>query len=271
VFFQIQGSDIMHTKIFSKFHFFVLLAFSAALIQRHASAQVPVYNFYTSPTFYHNQTTYPQITYPSSSTSSKSTKSSTATKPKTPVASPKSTGRASLDNNPLPYKRDRALSAKIREEFLAEYARQVPDEAATMRATAERTDFVQIIAGYAQLQGLDSGTMEGLMAYWYGQAWAIAHQRPLPSARQFQGIEEQLRRGTPQTDKWSKMTNAERQTFFEQIAHPLFLQRARYQSYLKEGKKDYLVRMASATQEGLKKIGLDMQSLQLSDNGFVGL
>jgi hypothetical protein len=261
----------MPKNMFSTFPLFVLFALGAAFIEHQASAQVPVYNFYTSPTFYHNQTTYPQITYPSSSTSSKSTTSSTTTKPKAPVASPKSTGRVSLDNNPLPYKRDRALSAKIREEFLAEYAKQVPDEAAEMRMTAERTDFVQLIAAYAQLEGLNSGTMEGLMAYWYGQAWAIAHRKPLPTAQQFQGIAEQLRSSNAQSGKWSKMNNAERQTFFEQIAHPLFLQRTRYESYRQKGRSEALARMANATQEGFKKIGLDMQSLQLSNSGFVGL
>lgn len=188
-----------------------------------------------------------------------------------PRSGVKSSSQASLDNNPLPYKRDRLLSSKIREDFLADYARQVPDEVAAMRLTAERTDFVQLIAAYAQLQGLDSSTMEGLMAYWYGQSWAIAHRKPLPTAQQFQGIAKQLRSSNSQTGKWSKMNNAERQTFFEQIAHPLFLQRARYQSYQQEGKSEALARMANATQNGFKKIGLDMQSLRLSNNGFIGL
>jgi hypothetical protein len=246
----------------------ILWAAGIALTQQGASAWVPVYNFYTSPTFYHNQTTYPQIKYPSSS---ESTSSGNAAKPKAPNVNSKPSARASFDNNPLPYTRDRALSLKIREEFLADYARQVPQEAAVMRATTERTDFVQVIAGTVQLQGLDSGSMESLVAYWYGQSWAIAHQRPLPTATQFQGIAEQLRRSSSQIGRLNKMSNIERQTFFEQIAYPLFLQKARYQSYLKSGDKNILVRMASAAQEGHKKTGLDLQNLRLGDSGFMGL
>ncbi len=257
----------MRKNSYSKFKLLILLAVGTALTQQPASAWVPVYNFYTSPTFYHNQNTYPQIKYPSSSESG----SGNTAKPKAPSGNPKPSARASLDRNPLPYTRDSALSLKIREEFLADYARQVPQEAAAMRTRTEQTDFVQVIAGMIRLQGLDSGSMEGLVAYWYGQSWAIAHQRPLPTATQFQGIAEQLRNSTSQTGKLSKMNNVERQTFFEQIAYPLFLQKARYQSYLKSGDKAYLVRMASAAQEGHKKTGLDLQNLRLGDSGFMGL
>jgi hypothetical protein len=256
-----------------KFRWPLLLAISTALVHQAASALVPVYNFYTSPTFYHNQTTYPQIKYPSSSASSnsESTSSGGAVKPKSPSASAKPSVRASFDKNPLPYIRDQALSLKIREEFLAEYARQVPSEAAAMRARTERFDFVQVMAGTVELQGLDSGSMESLVAYWYGQSWAIAHQRPLPTATQFQGIAEQLCKSSSQIGKLNKMSNLERQTFFEQMAYPLFVQKARYQSYLKSGDKDFLMRIASAAQEGHKKTGLDLQNLRLGDNGFMGL
>jgi hypothetical protein len=180
--------------------------------------------------------------------------------------------RASPTNNPLPYTRDRALSAKIREDFLQDYAKQMPSDVASMRESTAQTDHVQIIAGVVQLQGIDSGAMEGLLALWYGQAWAIAHQKPLPTPQQYQGIANQLRTTMMQSSEWKNMTNAQRQTLFERLVYPLFVQKANYQAYLKQGKTDAMARMASATSEGLKKTGLDLQSLRLTDNnGFAGL
>jgi hypothetical protein len=178
--------------------------------------------------------------------------------------------RASANNNPLPYNREPALSSKIREEFLADYARQMPDEVAGMRATAERTDIVQVMAGFVQLQGLDSGTMEGIMAFWYGQAWAIVHQKPLPTPQQYQGIADQIRTSISKSPGWINMSNEKRQMFFEQLAYPLFVQKANYQAYLRQGKKDSIARMSAATQEGLRRVGLDLRNLKLSDNGFIG-
>jgi hypothetical protein len=112
--------------------------------------------------------------------------------------------------------------------------------------------------------------MEGMMALWYGQAWAIANQQPLPSKQQYQGIANQLHTSVQNSPKWSQMNNRQRQEFIEQLAYPLFVQKANYQAYLKQGKRDSMARMAAATQEGLRKIGLNLQNMKLGDNGFIG-
>jgi hypothetical protein len=146
----------------------------------------------------------------------------------------------------------------------------MPEAVDDVRATAEKTDLVQVMAGFAQIEGLDSGTMEGMMALWYGQAWAIANQQPMPSKQQYQGIANQLYTSMQNSPKWSQMNNKQRQEFVEQLAYPLIVQKANYQAYLKQGKKDSIARMSAATQEGLKKIGLDLLNLKLTDNGFIG-
>jgi hypothetical protein len=183
----------------------------------------------------------------------------------------KSRSRASANNNPLPYNRDPALSAKLREEFLAGFMQQIPGEAADMRSIAQQTDLIQIMAGFIQLQGLDSGSMENLIAFWYGQGWAIAHQKPLPTAQQYQAIAAQVRKHFEKSPVFKNMDNASRQTFFEQHAYPLFVLKANYTAYLKQGKTELLSRMAATTREGFSKMGLDLQNLQLTSRGLVPL
>lgn len=188
------------------------------------------------------------------------------------AASEKPAGRASTNNNPLPYSRDRALSLKIREEFLADFTKRMPKKAATeMQAVLEQVDVVQMMAGFVQLQGMDSGTVDGLIAFGYGQAWAITHQKPMPTPKQYQGIADQLRVRMGKSSDWSTMSNERRQMFFERLAYPLFIQKANYQTYLEQGRSEHMARMAEAAQESLKKAGVDLRNLRLSDNGFVGL
>ncbi len=242
----------------------VLAGSATTLFALPAAAQ---YNYYASSSFMSNQFNYPSL---APTPSKKSSQSSSAPKPRSVEAPSNTPRRASANNNPLPYTRDKALSAQIRETFLRDFAKQMPDAVDDVRETAEKTDLVQVMAGFAQIEGLDSGTMEGMMALWYGQAWAIANQQPMPSKQQYQGIANQLHTSMQNSPQWSQMNNKQRQEFIEQLAYPLIVQKANYQAYLKQGKKDSMARMAAATQEGLKKIGLDLRNLKLSDNGFIG-
>lgn len=250
---------------------FIWAALAGFLAMLFASPVIAQYNYYASSSFLSNQ-----FNYPSLAPTPGETWSQPSTAPKRRVAEAPSpapsntTRRASANNNPLPYTRDRALSAQIRETFLRDFAKQMPDAVDDIRETAEKTDLVQAMAGFAQIEGLDSGTMEGMMALWYGHAWAIANQQSMPSKQQYQGIANQLRTSMQNSPQWSQMNNKQRQEFIEQLAYPLIVQKANYQAYLKQGKKDSMARMSAATQAGLKKIGLDLRNLKLGNTGFIG-
>lgn len=176
-----------------------------------------------------------------------------------------------ISRRSLPYDRDFALSEKIKENFLQDFAKQLPNEINDIRRTLEKNDLVNTVAALIQREGLDSGSMEGFIAFWYGQSWAVANQKPLPSSRQYQGISQQLHASAGNTQLWEKMTNREKQEFFEKMAYPLVVQKLNYQMYTKQGKNSSIARMASFTQEGLKKFGLNLQRLTLADDGFGGL
>jgi hypothetical protein len=226
------------------------------------------YNYYSSPSFSFNQNNYPPIgaTYSRGSSTKKPVKRPTSNQ--TDRTTTNQTGRISATNNPLPYIRNRTLSAKIREEFLQDLAKQLPpDEAKGVRELIEKNDVVQVLAGFARLQGLNSSKKEDLLAFWYGQQWAVANQQPLPSLQQYKGIASQLQISISQSSI-AKMDNTELQTFFEQLAYPQVIQKANYQAYRKYGKQDSINRMSKATREGLKKIGIDFQNMRLTDDGF---
>jgi hypothetical protein len=261
----------IYAMLIHRFSVFAAAAFSVVVMCFSTTPISAQYNYYQSGAFAFNQFNYPPIgdstKYRSRKASEPDRQRGSATNPSAPAPT---SPRASANSNPLPYHRDKMLSAKIRDEFLEDFSKQMSAaEAAEIRAMVEQADFVQVFAGYARLQGLDSGTMEGLMAFWTGQSWAVANRKALPTPQQYQAIAEQLRTSIAQTPSWRKMNNEQRQSFFERIAYPLIVQKANYQTYLKQGKNDAIARMANATQEGLKKRGLDLQRMQLSNNGFV--
>jgi hypothetical protein len=265
-----KGEDLFKWKTARAFIAIAAAAFGAG-IAMIANAE---YNYYMSSSFMFNTNTFPQVMVSQQiknqtsykrldddqdSSGKNRAKSSTATSPK-----------LMANSNPLPYARDKAITEKVKEAFLQDFAKQMPETAKEMREISAQNDLVQVMAGYTRLAGLDSGTMEGVLALWYGQAWAIANQKALPSKQQYQGIASQLKFSSAKA-KWSTMSNAERQAFYEHLAFPLFVQKANYTAYLKQGKTDSIARMSAAVREGFKKTGVSLESLQLSDSGFVRL
>jgi hypothetical protein len=238
-----------------------LLGCTNLLVSTEAHAQ---YNYYQSGSFYSNINTYPPIYNNYKKTTSGSTSSGSSTKVKK-----RTTDRVSTNNNHLlPYTRDRELSSKIREEYLQDIEQRFPSQAAGIRTLLSKNDVVYVTAKFIQREGLDSSTMEGVMAYWFGQAWAVSNQQPFPTAQQYQGIAEQIRQSSGKSSKLSQMTNAQRQTFFEELAYRLFEQRANYQAVRKSSDTASTAKIARETQAGLTKLGLNFKGKRLNDNGF---
>jgi hypothetical protein len=219
------------------------------------------YNYYTSGSFYSNINTYPPI---DGDKRWKSPSSGDSTKVKKRTNSRNVTS----SNNSLPYTRDRSLSSKIREEYLQDLEQRLPGSIASMRTLLTKNDVVQTTAKFIQQEGLDSGTMEGMMAYWFGQAWAVSNQRPFPTSQQYQGIAEQIQASTGKSSKLSKLNNSERQIFFEELAYRLFEQRATYQQALESGDTGSTAKISRQSQAGLTKLGLNFKGKKLNDRGF---
>lgn len=250
--------------------FGVALIATGFLIPAAAIAQ---YDYYSSGSFGFNQNNYPDLSErkwkkPSTASTYKAPPRRQMEAPTAQPSGPTVFPERFL-RNPLPYKRDMALAAKLRSEFLGNVGKGSSAAShANLKAMTTRNDFVQVFALMAKLQGLDTATVEGLTALWYGQAWAIANQRPLPTARQYQGIARQLRDTKANPLGWDKLNNSGRQTVVEMIAYPALVQRATYDDYRSSGDTAALARFADRVQAGMMKFNMNMQSLSLTDSGF---
>jgi hypothetical protein len=230
------------------------------------------YDYYSSGAFSFNQNNYPDLSGRkwkkpgATSTPTPTTRSS----PRRATPTPSETSSMpSIPISPLPYTRDRAFSNDIRSEFLVDLAgRGSATDVMQMAKMMAQYDFVQVFAGMARQQGLDSGTPEGLTALFYGQAWAIANKQPLPPARQYQAIAKQLRDTNARAKLWNKLDNRGRQKLVETLAYPIIVQKANYEAYRREGRTSAVEDMAMRVQVGMKNFKMDMRATKLTDAGF---
>jgi hypothetical protein len=230
------------------------------------------YDYYSSGSFSFNQNNYPDLSqrkWKKPGTTSTPTRRSTTTTTRTPQRSVVP-DEINIPISPLPYTRDQVLSKTIQSEFLTDLAGRGPAyDVGQMAKMIAQYDFVQVYAGMAKQQGLDSASSDSLIALWYGQTWAIANQKPLPTARQYQAIAKQMRDTKANSGTWAKMTNRARQTFIEKLAYPFVIQKANYEAYRREGKSAAMADMAQRVQAGMLKFGINMQTTQLTDAGLI--
>jgi hypothetical protein len=245
------------------------LAIVAAMLFAPAPAFAQ-YDYYSSGSFSFNQNNYPDLSerkWKKPGTTSTPTPT-TRTSPRR--TAPTSSDTVSIPTSPLPYTRDRALSNTIRSEFLVDLAGRGPAyDVGQMAKMMAQYDFVQVYAGMARRQGLDTTSPDSLIALWYGQTWAIANQKQLPTAQQYQAIAKQMRDTKANSGTWAKMTNRARQTFIEKLAYPFVIQKANYEAYRRDGKRAALADMAQRVQAGMIKFGINMQTTQLTDAGLI--
>jgi hypothetical protein len=253
---------------------FVAVTIGAGLLAMSAPA-LAQYDYYSSGSFGFNQNNYPDLSGHkwkkpgASSTTTESTKSKRQAQTPTTQPSTQLSDQARFLQNPLPYKRDMALAAKLRSDFLSNVGKGSSAlRHADLTSMTAKTDFVQVFALMAKLEGLNTSTAEGLTALWYGQSWAIANQRPLPTAQQYQGIAKQLRDTNANAMVWDKLDNKGRQTIVEMVAYPAVVQRATYEDYLNNKNTAAIEDFANRVQAGMLKFNMNMQSLKLTDAGF---
>jgi hypothetical protein len=225
------------------------------------------FSYYTSSSFYFNMNNYPDVTAATIRARGQASRSGSVSRTATPALST----TAPVPNSPLPYTRSMAVSTRVRDQFLANLPmRGKESELARMRAMITENDFVQIYAGIARLEGLESGSVEGLMALFYGQSWAIVNRQPLPTARQYLGIQQQLRtdRTTKIMVEWDKRSNEERQELVEKLVYPLILQRSHYRIYLRDGNTAAIAEVSDRVHRGMVGFGMDMRAMQLGNAGL---
>ena len=143
-----------------------------------------------------------------------------------------------------------------------------PQGAAALEKLLASRDLVAEVGQGITHYGLRADNVADAYAVWWTQSWQAAHgDTSDPSRAAMQAVKAQAVRGIGSTPVFTNATDAMKQEF----AETLLLQAALTSSYVDTYKNDpaMMRKMGDAVRKGAKASGLDLDSMTLTENGFV--
>ena len=178
------------------------------------------------------------------------------------------TGNSQIDPTVLRY----TASIPRRRSNLTEFVNRLrsadPQGAAALEKLLASRDLVAEVGQGITHYGLRADNVADAYAVWWTQSWQAAHgDTSDPSRAAMQAVKAQAVRGIGSTPVFTNATDAMKQEF----AETLLLQAALTSSYVDTYKNDpaMMRKMGEAVRKGAKASGLDLDSMTLTENGFV--
>lgn len=154
-------------------------------------------------------------------------------------------------------------------QFVAKTRKKDPEGAALLEKELARSDVIakmgQALSGY----GMRTDNVADAYAAWWLNAWLASRQRTdTPPARQIAAVRAQAARAMSTLPEMANASDAVKQ----EIAEANLVQTALIGAYLEHAKNDpaLLRKIASAVRQGARNSGLNLDGMELTDDGFVG-
>lgn len=176
---------------------------------------------------------------------------------------PSATRIASLRYVPSPRRRAANLAA-----FVQKTRRSNPASAAAMEKLFASTDIVEAIGQQLAPLGLRTDDVSDAYAVWWMSAWGAAHGDPgTPSRSTVQAVRAQAARALASASELNRADEATKQ----EMAEALLVQTALIDGMVEEHGRDPAMkaRIASAVRQGARASGLDLNTMRLTEAGFV--
>ncbi|MHA6316178.1 DUF6683 family protein [Altererythrobacter sp. CAU 1778] len=177
---------------------------------------------------------------------------------------PAASGAPSLD-----YRRDKRRTRQNLAEFVERTA--ATDKAAAReleKLFAFQPNIMDEIGGVMQSYGLDPANVADAYALWWMSAWLVANQRQdTPTKSTFAAVRDQARNAFAATPGFAEVDDAGKQKY----AEALMLQAALLNTALEQSanQPEMLAQLAQAAKQGALASGLDLNTMVLTENGFV--
>jgi hypothetical protein len=232
-------------------------------------------NYYSSPLFYthmsNNVLQMHAIDMERQSHRLKKTQGNPSRSASPQSSAPPARDLMSLQKSTMAYKRDMALSARIREDFVNGLGTiATPTEVEGVRQLMREKDMVDFYALLMRNAQLDSRRMEDILAYWYVQMWVVTNKvTDKPSPAQYQAVSAQIEQSISTAKPWLSMNDRQKQSLVEGLIFPAIIQHSRYMGYMKARNTRGIDQLASAARTGLQKSQLAIYGMRLTDQGFV--
>lgn len=191
------------------------------------------------------------------------------------ITAAKLASRDSVDPEPMYYRRDKAVTAQVEAEILAEARRRNPAAAAELEAAFARQDMVAAFDQGLQSYGLEADNLVDVLALYWVLNWMVANEIPgdgsyNPSTTQVRAVRDQLGRAVAYNPALEAISGVDRQKLADSLIYNfLILDGAHTQASL-PGKEVYLRRLGEAWRRHAEAfLGVDLRELDLTNQGFV--
>lgn len=167
------------------------------------------------------------------------------------------------------YRRDPAVTRKVKNDYLAFVARTAPAELGVIRDDLQRSDPVAVWNQRVAADGFKPGdAVDAIAAYWLVN-WMIANDQT-NSAREAEGVRTQVRAILASQPRFAALSEAQRQEISESLIVNFNYQINGY-FVLKMHRDAARLRQAAAAAAVRfnDQVGLDPRTLTVSNHGFV--
>ncbi|MDP5279618.1 hypothetical protein Q9Q95_11860 [Sphingomonas sp. DG1-23] len=154
-------------------------------------------------------------------------------------------------------------------QFVAKTRKKDPEGAALLEKELASSDVIAKMGRALSAYGMRTDNVADAYAAWWLNAWLASRQRTdTPPARQIAAVRAQAARAMASLPEMANASDAVKQ----EMAEANLIQTALIGAYLEHAKNDraLLRKIASAVRQGARASGLNLDGMDLTDDGFVG-
>lgn len=170
---------------------------------------------------------------------------------------------------PTVYRRDPAISARVRSQYVA-FVRQVGgvEEAAHVQSDFGKFDPVQVWTKMVRDNGLAPNDMSDALAAYMSLNWAMANGRDV-NAPQARALRAELRAMMASNPEFARMSEADRQEFSEALMCNYLYQEAAYAHAIQSGDRVFASKLGDAAEARFRsEMDLSLRAIQLTSRGI---
>jgi hypothetical protein len=154
-------------------------------------------------------------------------------------------------------------------QFVAKTRKKDPEGAALLEKELASSDVIGKMGRELSAFGMRTDNVADAYTAWWLNAWLASRKRTdTPPARQIAAVRAQAARAMASLPEMATASDAVKQ----EMAEANLVQAALIGAYLEHGKNDpaLMSRIATAVRQGARASGLNLSSMELTDDGFVG-
>ncbi|MEN4901935.1 DUF6683 family protein [Luteimonas sp. TWI1437] len=169
----------------------------------------------------------------------------------------------------LSFRRDPAISARVQQETIQAFGRNT-QQVADLEKVIGSGELLRQFDGILRRYGYDPTNLGDVLAAHLLISWEVANDRD--SARVPDGqraVRRQLIGPLAAVPQIAGMSDAAKQAQAERTAYLTMVSALSYQTMKRQGNREALATLASGVRKGLQGNGIDLQRIELTDDGLV--